>query len=376
MAGGLSIRGAMMRRYLLAAAVLATIPATSGGYSIAPLDAMHERFTWLSEQCATSRVVPAGGRIRCPIDDITIHASVNSVSAKPGSQTPIEEAVRWSDDPGRATLSLGDTAGYLLQLRTCDDQVRDKDRFVSIYRAGVMCSGHYGRLGFFHSMMSIDDAALVAAAPNGDLAASARAQQNTRGKILAWAAFSYRVAKGDIAPDEKFCTAVSKDAVLATAFDDGANCREADAGWTVRRFFTFSCANPKLGKSCGTAKDISDAAVRLAALGALLHMIQDSYAQGHVRRLDQPARDIRTNKLAPVIVCDPPKEYYYYNNANRDDGHAAADAEPTMRLCGPTAAIDDPVSAGATLMWMLRAKRPAVQFMTYLAKRVFPPAAR
>ena len=362
-----------MRKYVLATAMLATIAAASGAYTIAPLDAMHERLAWMSEQCAAPGVVPTSGRIFCPIDDAAIRASAQSVSAKPGEQTPIETAARWGDDPGHATstLGVGDTAGYLLQFRTCDDQVRDKGRFVSIYRAGVMCSGHYGRLGFFHAMMSVDDAALVAAAPN-DAAVAAQAQKNTRGKILAWASFTYRVANGDIAPDEKFCSAVSKDPVLAAVFDDGANCRDADAEWTVRRFFTFACANPKLGKSCGMTRDVSDSAVRLSAMGSLLHMIQDSYAQGHVRRLETPPRDFRKNNLAPVIACDTPKQYYYYDKANRDDGHAAADMQPTVRLCGPKAAIDDPVSAGATLIWMLRGNRPVKQFMAYLTMRIFP----
>ena len=356
-----------MRRAMGTVALAALmLPVAGSGYTIAPLDAIHERFAWMSESCAAANPVPVDGRIRCAFDDSAIRASANKVPTKPGEQTPIETAVRWGDDPGHATSSLGagDTAGYLIQFRTCEGQVRDDGKLNTIYRAGVMCSGHYGRLGFFHAMMSVDDAALTD---------TGQAQKNTRDKILAWASFTYRVAKGEIAPDDKFCSAVSKDKVLAPVFDDGASCRDADAKWTVRRFFTFACANPKLDKSCDMTKDISDAAVRLSALGALLHMIQDSYAQGHVRRLDQPERDSRKNRLLPVVACAAPKQFYYYDKANRDDGHSEADAVPAVELCGPKAEVDDPVSAGATAMWMLRTNKSAGLFMAYLTRRVVPP---
>ncbi|THD36244.1 MAG: hypothetical protein E7773_10030 [Sphingomonas sp.] len=363
-----------MRRYLLTLAVLATIPAPGGGFQIAPLDAVHERLAWMSEQCLASGVVPAGGRMRCPFDDATIAASIPAVSTKPKDQKGIEAAVRWGDDPGRATatMSTGQTVKYLFQLsQTCDDQVGKKGVFATIYRAGLMCSGHYGRLGFFHAMMSVDDAALIAAAPS-DPAVNARMQLVTRDKILAWTDFTYRVATGAVAPDASLCTTVSKDSMLAPVFDDGAKCRDADAAWTVRRFFTFKCTNPRLEKPCDTAPESDDAAVRLAALGALLHTIQDSYAQGHVRRLDPPARDYRKNKLLPVIACEPPKQYFYYDKANREDGHGSADSEPSVRMCGPAAVVDDPVSAGAMALWMARGNKPAKLFRAYLTARVFP----
>ena len=188
----------------------------------------------------------------------SIAASIPAVSTKPKDQQGIEAAVRWGDDPGRATatMSAGQTAKYLFQLsQTCDDQVKDKTGFTTIYRAGIMCSGHYGRLGFFHAMMSVDDAALIAAAPS-DAAVNARAQLVTRDKILAWTDFTYRVATGAVSPDDKLCTTVSKDPVLAPVFDDGAKCRNADAAWTVRRFFTFKCTNPRLEKPCDTARRV------------------------------------------------------------------------------------------------------------------------
>jgi len=362
-----------MRRYLLAAVLLAAIPTTGTGFTIAPLDPVHEQLAWISDKCAAASPKPVDGRVRCPFDDSVIRAAATSVPNKPRDQTAIESAVRWGDDPGHATAEFGarDTAGYLLQFRACDGQIRDDGKLNTIYRAGVMCSGHYGLLGFFHAMMSVDDAAAIAAAP-GDAAVYARAQAATRDKILAWASFTYRVARGEISPDARFCSTVSKEPALAGPFSDGAGCAEADAKWTVRRFFTFACANPKLDKSCGTMPDTGDAAVRLAALGALLHTIQDSYAQGHVRRLAEPERNVLNNKLMAVIVCDTPKQFYFYDKTNRELGHSDGDAEPTVRLCGPTAAIDDPASAGATAIWMARGNRPTSLFMAYLSRRVFP----
>jgi hypothetical protein len=236
-----------------------------------------------------------------------------------------------------------------------------------------MCSSEFGKLGFFHAMMSVDDFTPIAeareqGAESADL--RSRMMEKTRRKILAWVSFAYRVAKGDLNPDDAFCSAVSKDPELADAFSDGDGCRTADAKWTIRKVFTFVCPNPKLDRECKSTTDTSDAKVRLAALGALLHVIQDSYTQTHVRRLVEPVRD-SSGKLAAVIVCAAPKQYYFFDPKNPNDGHNNADAAPSIRLCGQSD-VDDPVSAGATVLWLLRVGRPAGDLATYLSQRVFP----
>lgn len=258
--------------------------------------------------------------------------------------------------------------------------------WTTLYQVGLMCSGHYGKLGFLHAMMSSDDWDKMSGRAYGPRISGDKARDITRAKILAWAAFTYNVAAGRQSLDDRVCDAVAaKYRPLADAFrdnlDDWRECTGGAASWKVRDFFTFLCPNPAIPdpakpeletKPCGRLGDANaDDAARLNAEGALLHMIQDSYSQSHVRRL----RDGQPDGLPPraAIVCTPPLLYYYYDPTNRSY-HSSYDKEPWIdALSCRNGAVDDPVSAGATLIAMLADKqRPTSDFIDYLSARVFP----
>lgn len=358
------------------------MPGLAGSYTIAPLKPLHERLTWMTERCAdvdspgAGRMVPGSlaedTRIVCSFDQFGLRATKKLVSRRPWKLDPLETAARWGDDPGNATRRLGSTTSYGIKLKWLCDK---KDYSgLTIYQAGVMCSGHYGKLGFFHAMMSSDDDSALSL----NLISGQQAQANTRNKILAWAAFSYEVAKGSQPLDDGICVTFRDNpqyAALRDSFSDRldkgmADCTGPASTWSVRDFFTFLCANPIAGRECDVVPGDRDTEARRNARGSLLHMIQDSYSQSHVAR--PPLEQVpRGRSPYAIIACTAPTSYAYYSEENRKN-HAKSDAYPWIDTasCGE-GLIADPVSAGATMLLMLRNKVPTGNFIRYLEERVF-----
>jgi hypothetical protein len=102
---------------------------------------------------------------------------------------------------------------------------------------------HFGDLQFFHGMASAD----------------AEAPATTKAKMLNWARFLIKVAKGVVTTDSKL-----KDVAEVTALFP------SQGELTIRELFGW-----------GEGDYLS---IRQRAVGALFHMIQDSYAHGHVER--------------------------------------------------------------------------------------------
>jgi hypothetical protein len=114
----------------------------------------------------------------------------------------------------------------------------------------LVARSHFGDLQFFHGMASKDD----------------ESPKVTKGHMLNWARFLIDVATGRTPAD--------------TRLKDVAGVKDlfpANADWTIKRLFGWAKA--------------SDKDTRQRAVGALFHMIQDSYAHGHVER-DERTGDI------------------------------------------------------------------------------------
>jgi hypothetical protein len=86
----------------------------------------------------------------------------------------------------------------------------------------------------------------------------------TKGKMLNWARFLVGVAAGRISPDTK----IKDIPAIQSLFP-------ANTDWTIKKLFVFETA--------------TDLQARQRAVGVLFHMIQDSFAHGHVQR--DPATD-------------------------------------------------------------------------------------
>ena len=111
--------------------------------------------------------------------------------------------------------------------------------------ATMTARSHFGDLQFFHGMASAD----------------AEAPATTKPHMLNWARFLVDVAAGHAPPPT---TTLGKIAQVE---------RSLRRAWPTAR-----------SRSSSAGAEGSDVEIRQRAVGALFHMIQDSYAHGHVER--------------------------------------------------------------------------------------------
>jgi hypothetical protein len=245
---------------------------------------------------------------------------------------------------------------------------------LSVENFGLTCSSHFGRLQFMHAMAGPDDQSV------GD----------TYDRIIEWARFSYRVASGEQDLEANYCETFDDPTlspVLRSAFQlQGRSfCKKRSRflfgsypAWTVRTLFTLTCSNPLQSKLCwedfgrrGSEK------ARLAATGALLHLVQDSFSQAHAER----SWGVGVNEKGPFtskVVCRFPTDYFDYRvqtDGQSEKVHGAAD-KPPERIddsCRRDPQTDDVVTASAAVLWHLDEKKTSEEFVRYLQDHVFGP---
>lgn len=296
-----------------------------------------------------------------------------------------EYASRWPDDPTRMLDRYPSKVRFGLQMNS--DCARALQASRSIDNAGLLCSSHYGRLQFMHAQATREDAG------------SAKA---TRDIILDWATFAYRAATEPEFRKTNYCDAVQQeDAGLRTALalSNDSLCKPRrrwflgiiPAGsydpWSVGTFFSLHCPNPGQEAVCWERTgEYGEQSARAAAIGALLHLVQDSYSQSHVARV--PNKERTPGPRGPFearVVCQAPSAYYDYEAQNRDtpddvgnrpeDPHAVADFAPTLHESCSNAqrSVDDVITASAAILYFAQLPTPdVVAFRRYLETRVFP----
>jgi hypothetical protein len=187
---------------------------------------------------------------------------------------------------------------------------------------------HFGDMQFLHAMASWDGETM------GD----------TKARILMWAEFAYRTARGEIAP----ALAVSNVPVTGIPRLFGAR------GYSVENLFTRGVPEYRSG-------------VDKVALGSLMHLVQDSFARGHVAR-DEPTgeacpADPRIKKAGRVLA---------FNSFNQQDGekHDTADSRRAFeaQLISQTPSV---VDVGRALRGMHAAGTAWADVRTYLDRCVF-----
>ncbi|MES2096708.1 MAG: hypothetical protein V4459_08090 [Pseudomonadota bacterium] len=348
------------------------IATHASGYLISPRLAVHETMTRMAYDCFARAVTEPK---KCWTDPARLDIAK-------GKFTPEEMAVRWPDDP----LRKGDSKLTLASLGKdivldCPKQVKDaagKDK--TIYDAGLVCSSHFGRLQFLHAMASAGD----------------RDRKATLRKIFAWSAFTYDVATARIDLDLDICKAVTPAyggkpvyAALADAFEaaPGNSCdlpptakgRERQ-GFSIRAFFTADCAGKVRlpGKPCGPDIDSgasadSDVLARRAAVGALMHLVQDSYSQSHVAR---PIDGVAVAYMGPftaTVACTFPVAYFDYGTQAFYQNHSDGDQRPMLDSSCGSGPVADPVTASAVIWWKVSRGRMTAEMLGYLTAHVFGP---
>jgi hypothetical protein len=223
----------------------------------------------------------------------------------------------WADDP----------KGYLLDnktnLKNYSSGTMWLEEFDEDERAEpeeLIARSHYGDLQFFHGM----------AIANGVK------PEETLGQVLFWAEFLVDVATARVSKDT-----LIKDAVVKHLFPK-------HEGLSIRELFV-------------AGKRASEMDIRQRAAGVLLHLIQDSYAAGHVQR------DPKTGAV---------EQFHAYGGQSHEK-HGAADTwtapggktleEVVKSTPGAQAAVDQ----GVRVLVMLDEGRSTADILKFLREEVF-----
>lgn len=331
---------------MVAAGACATAaPRPAAAYQIEPYAAIHEAMTALAEDCVFQY---AGDE---PYDCSGYYAEHLAYYSRLHYRSAVylrPIASRWPDDPERMLEGAGAIRfglGYL----SCGGRIRDRP---GIDRVGLLCSMHGGQLSFAHAMRSRTD----------------ESRDETLAAILDWVDFTYRAAGGEMPYDRGFCSYFEErggpaGAALLSGFRSCGRSGDGAGGWTVATLFVRHCIYLIAG--CREARgDEARREMRAAALGALLHLVQDSFSQGHVRRTGTG------EPFESRITCLPAIEFLDITLQRR---HVDGDRLPLLdESCEDPAVrlVDDPVTASARLLWMFDHGQPADAAVAYLRERV------
>jgi len=336
---------------------------------------LHETMTALAVECSNNGAVRPSNCIE-GWDAVKHPIRRRTVKSQHDKTSPVEDASRWSDDPTRQLDRTPSSAHWGAAMLDRCRRIMTEDNFID--NVGLACSSHFGRLQIWHAMASEPGQSL----------------DETRRQILAWAKFAYLAATDTQFRQSDYCETVaalgSENAVReALTFSNKYLCKERPGGafkrrqpaWRVATLFGMSCRNPlstRLG--CIDLSVEDDERARIAAVGALLHMVQDSYSQAHVGRRN-PDEPLLSND-GPFwnrIVCRPAERFYDYAAQNRagPDVHSQADQPPVIdRSClSSNRQVDDVITASAHVLWFTDKQdqeRTPEKFVEYLERRVFP----
>lgn len=201
-------------------------------------------------------------------------------------------------------------------------------KFDQTNQSALPLRSHFGDLQFLHSMASSD----------GEEPA------DTRRKILGWAEFAWGVVQGRFTL-ETWIKDIAQPVVQQ--FLGGS-------GWRVQDLFALG--DPSLRAYIGDV-----------AFGSLLHMVEDSFAAGHIERLE-PAQGAQCSG-STLLAPGPIVEFHSYTHQSPSN-HADADTRDAFvnnRLA------PDVVDVGRVLVSLRRANANWPEVEAYL-KCVYNPA--
>lgn len=300
----------------------------ASAFNISAKGRVHERLTRLAELC-----LEAGQQAQCPLP--AVQRAFDKVDWK---KSKYWRAVRWPDDPTDQASSVSVVKFAIIAgLGRCEKYVGTGKPF-----GGLMCNSHYGNFQFMHAMKSSAD----------------ETTEGTKAIIGAWTQFAYRVASGRIDLEANYCSIIRAQGPLLSAAlappefpfcEDREDNGKSFKAWSVRTLFTFHCRNPVSSAVCKeTVGEAGRAQARLAATGALFHLIQDSFSSSHTgRSVINP-----TGPYAAIVDCAAIQTFYFYT-ANKDN-HGAADKKPRFEEnCRSKAPVLDPVTASAQMLGLI-----------------------
>lgn len=290
-------------------------------------------------------------------ETLTINANQLTID-----KSDIYYASIWADDPIRELRKRKFHRAILWTIRLVGDKCRNlKDGLPD----GLRCTAHYGSMQFMHAMESENQLPAM----------------QTHAAILEWLRFAYEVASnkqnasGKHFTEQKHCDYFNVDSPskfqqsMLPRGASGFPCSDdMERPWSVGTIFSFNCWFRS--ESCWEYTGTNHPMVRKAALGAILHAVQDSYAQGHT------SRGNTSEELINQIDCAPIEQFQNYSLQNHDQ-HGKADKTPTL---GPSCLEDGnpihgPVTASAEILRLFSQNATPDEVLNYLTNHVFVLAA-
>ena len=319
------------------------VPAAMGQLK----EPVHENLTDLSIRCANTPLKTENNLIVACAGRPQLMRSAFDLSA---AEQELIRASRWSDAPPMRTGSfinpsrlvcgevrVPENAACWAMLMSTNSaipfdeataQVPDAERARARHTLqNLLRRSHYGDMQFLHAMASPGEA-----------------PARTRERVLHWAAFSYQVANGSIAVDAPLGS-------LDPAWHN--NILRGLGDRTVHQLFET--------RSVASAETI-----RRLALGALLHMVQDSFSASHT------GREATAGDTAPFGAITMFHDY----GCQSPSQHAELDrADAAQWLTAATRPARDPVTLGAQVIaWSRAGVAWEPQVRNYLETVAFPLA--
>lgn len=158
-------------------------------------------------------------------------------------------------------------------------------------------------------------------------------------------------------------------AFLPSDYDDLEQCRH---DYTLNWIYNNKCSEIVSTESCQEVTDVRSA--QITALGAIIHVVQDSYSPSHTKRGQCAAASGK--EPASKISCLPIAQFYTYNVQDASK-HNASDVLPiavdaSCRITGDKpGGVDDAVTATATVLWHAAHGKTADELIAYLERAVF-----
>lgn len=308
---------------------------------------VHETMTLLAYDCCEKPDDCKGG---------TANTSAETLK-KSGRLRDLVLGSEWNDDPDSLLRqNITKTIEWYALIKDAKLQSECKEHPKAPECKGVKIAqnpmmlyrSHYGDMQFLHCMASNSD----------EMAMS------TKGKIMAWAKFTYSVFISETNLDKQDVSSFLEISQIINK-----------PGWTVGALFDpvpggewKHSLNPlKIGhyESSGKPRTWNagdEISVKYIALGSLLHMIQDSYCESHVLR-EFGCNPIARNK-GKIIA------FRNYAGQKGDD-HGIADVCPEWLKHGELPG-GNPVWASARLIKFAFEKEPWEKVENFLDKEIFP----
>lgn len=215
--------------------------------------------------------------------------------------------VRWNDDPpfrfgtGQGAFTgcaNGQTVRLITQPTCWGNTFKDGEKragtgkMLTGENATLLVRSHFGDMQFLHAMATAD---------NEDA-------QVTKNKLMAWAEFTWRVSLGEYELDAKVWQ------LPINGFD---SLFVSNKEWRIQDLFALG--NPHIR---------NQSAMSRVAFGSLLHLVQDSFAEGHVERRS-PTSGRVCDKNPAWLMPGNVLEFHSYSKQNSDE-HGKSDSRESF----------------------------------------------